>query len=107
MRLDRLGITVGFRRLPHPPRRSRGGAAAHARRARGPRLDAAVEGPVISWVADHRKHHAFADTPGDPTARTSTTASACAARCADCCTRTSAGCSTTRSAAARRAMPPT
>jgi stearoyl-CoA desaturase (delta-9 desaturase) len=21
---------------------------------------------VISWVADHRKHHAFADVPGDP-----------------------------------------
>jgi stearoyl-CoA desaturase (Delta-9 desaturase) len=26
----------------------------------------AVEGPVISWVADHRKHHAFADEDGDP-----------------------------------------
>jgi stearoyl-CoA desaturase (Delta-9 desaturase) len=27
---------------------------------------AAIEGPVISWVADHRKHHAFADQHGDP-----------------------------------------
>jgi stearoyl-CoA desaturase (delta-9 desaturase) len=27
---------------------------------------AAIEGPAISWVADHRKHHAFADRPGDP-----------------------------------------
>ena len=27
---------------------------------------AAIEGPVISWVADHRKHHAFSDQPGDP-----------------------------------------
>jgi stearoyl-CoA desaturase (Delta-9 desaturase) len=27
---------------------------------------AAIEGPIISWVADHRKHHAFADVPGDP-----------------------------------------
>jgi stearoyl-CoA desaturase (delta-9 desaturase) len=26
----------------------------------------AIEGPVISWVADHRKHHAFSDRPGDP-----------------------------------------
>jgi stearoyl-CoA desaturase (delta-9 desaturase) len=26
----------------------------------------AIEGPVISWVADHRKHHAFADIEGDP-----------------------------------------
>jgi stearoyl-CoA desaturase (delta-9 desaturase) len=27
---------------------------------------AAIEGPAISWVADHRKHHAFSDRPGDP-----------------------------------------
>jgi stearoyl-CoA desaturase (Delta-9 desaturase) len=27
---------------------------------------AAIEGPVISWVSDHRKHHAFSDQPGDP-----------------------------------------
>jgi stearoyl-CoA desaturase (Delta-9 desaturase) len=27
---------------------------------------AAIEGPVISWVADHRKHHAFSDRHGDP-----------------------------------------
>jgi len=27
---------------------------------------AAIEGPVISWVADHRKHHTFADQEGDP-----------------------------------------
>ncbi len=26
----------------------------------------AVEGPVLSWVADHRKHHAFSDEEGDP-----------------------------------------
>ena len=26
----------------------------------------AVEGDVITWVADHRKHHAFADEEGDP-----------------------------------------
>jgi stearoyl-CoA desaturase (delta-9 desaturase) len=25
-----------------------------------------VQGPVISWVADHRKHHAHADHDGDP-----------------------------------------
>ncbi len=25
-----------------------------------------VQGPVISWVADHRKHHAHADEEGDP-----------------------------------------
>jgi stearoyl-CoA desaturase (delta-9 desaturase) len=26
----------------------------------------AVEGSVIKWVADHRKHHAFTDQEGDP-----------------------------------------
>jgi len=26
----------------------------------------AVQGPVIGWVADHRKHHAFTDQEGDP-----------------------------------------
>jgi stearoyl-CoA desaturase (Delta-9 desaturase) len=25
-----------------------------------------VEGPAITWVADHRKHHAFSDEDGDP-----------------------------------------
>src|SRR6478672_10817932 len=26
----------------------------------------AVEGPVLAWVADHRKHHQFSDQEGDP-----------------------------------------
>src|SRR4051812_21090540 len=26
----------------------------------------AVQGPVITWVADHRKHHAHTDRDGDP-----------------------------------------
>jgi stearoyl-CoA desaturase (delta-9 desaturase) len=26
----------------------------------------AVQGPVMTWVADHRKHHAFTDHEGDP-----------------------------------------
>ena len=26
----------------------------------------AVEGPVIGWVSDHRKHHTFPDAEGDP-----------------------------------------
>ncbi|WP_233243899.1 acyl-CoA desaturase [Paraconexibacter algicola] len=25
-----------------------------------------IQGPVTSWVADHRKHHAFTDAEGDP-----------------------------------------
>src|SRR3982751_3425497 len=26
----------------------------------------AVEGPLLAWVADHRKHHQFSDVDGDP-----------------------------------------
>jgi stearoyl-CoA desaturase (Delta-9 desaturase) len=58
-----LGITVGFHRLfTH-----RSFKAKPAVRAVLAVLgSAAIEGPVISWVADHRKHHAFSDQPGDP-----------------------------------------
>jgi len=61
--LSGLGVTVGFHRLfTHrsfaTTRWMRGILAALG--------SIAIEGPVISWVADHRKHHAFADQPGDP-----------------------------------------
>jgi stearoyl-CoA desaturase (Delta-9 desaturase) len=26
----------------------------------------ALQGPIINWVADHRRHHAYADREGDP-----------------------------------------
>jgi stearoyl-CoA desaturase (delta-9 desaturase) len=61
--LTGLGITVGFHR--HLTHRSFK-AKASVRGALAILGSAAVEGPVISWVADHRKHHAFADEPGDP-----------------------------------------
>jgi stearoyl-CoA desaturase (Delta-9 desaturase) len=57
------GVTVGFHRL----------LTHRAFRASRPlKITLAVagslafEGPVIGWVADHRRHHAFADRPGDP-----------------------------------------
>jgi stearoyl-CoA desaturase (Delta-9 desaturase) len=58
-----LGVTVGFHRL-----------FTHRSFSTTPWLrftfavlgSAAIEGPVISWVADHRKHHAFSDQEGDP-----------------------------------------
>jgi stearoyl-CoA desaturase (delta-9 desaturase) len=58
-----LGVTVGFHRLfTH-----RSFATSRPMRAiLGVLGSAAIEGPVISWVADHRKHHAFADQEGDP-----------------------------------------
>jgi stearoyl-CoA desaturase (delta-9 desaturase) len=58
-----LGVTVGFHRLfTHRSfKTSRALQAVFA--ALG---SAAIEGPVISWVADHRKHHACSDQEGDP-----------------------------------------
>ncbi len=58
-----LGITVGFHRLfTH-----RAFKAKTSVRATFAILGSmAIEGPIISWVADHRKHHAFSDQPGDP-----------------------------------------
>ena len=61
--LTGIGVTVGFHRLfTHRAFRTtpavRGLLAILG--------SAAIEGPVISWVADHRKHHAFSDQEGDP-----------------------------------------
>ena len=58
-----LGITVGFHRL-FTHRSFKCGKAVRATLAALGSM--AIEGPVISWVADHRKHHAFSDQPGDP-----------------------------------------
>src|SRR4051794_38371692 len=58
-----FGVTVGFHRLlthrafqTHKPIEY-GFAIAGSM---------SVQGPVIDWVADHRKHHAHADEEGDP-----------------------------------------
>ncbi|MGH2879616.1 MAG: acyl-CoA desaturase [Solirubrobacteraceae bacterium] len=58
-----IGITVGFHRL-----------LTHRAFDTHPWLkytlavlgEMAVQGPVIDWVADHRKHHTFTDEEGDP-----------------------------------------
>ncbi|MDE3070910.1 MAG: fatty acid desaturase, partial [Acidobacteriota bacterium] len=57
------GVTVGFHRL-----------FTHRSFKTGPVLrltlavlgSAAVEGPLIEWVANHRQHHRFSDQEGDP-----------------------------------------
>ncbi len=58
-----LGVTVGFHRyFTHRAFKAK----------RGLRVVLAVvgsmamQGPVIGWVADHRRHHAYADREGDP-----------------------------------------
>ena len=58
-----LGVTIGFHRYF-----THGAFKAN----RGLRIALAVvgsmamQGPVVNWVADHRRHHAYADKEGDP-----------------------------------------
>jgi stearoyl-CoA desaturase (Delta-9 desaturase) len=58
-----LGVTIGFHRYF-----THGAFTA----TRGLRVALAVtgsmalQGPIIGWVADHRRHHAYADRDGDP-----------------------------------------
>jgi stearoyl-CoA desaturase (Delta-9 desaturase) len=61
--LSGLGVTVGFHRLlthrsfqTHKP-------VEYGLAIIG---SLSVQGPVMSWVADHRKHHAHTDQEGDP-----------------------------------------
>jgi stearoyl-CoA desaturase (delta-9 desaturase) len=61
--LTGLGVTVGFHRLLTHRSFKTKPAVKGVLTVLG---SAAIEGPVISWVADHRKHHAFSDRPGDP-----------------------------------------
>jgi len=57
------GITVGFHRyFTHGSFR----AKRWLRVAQAVAGSLAIEGPVIRWVADHRRHHAFSDREGDP-----------------------------------------
>jgi stearoyl-CoA desaturase (Delta-9 desaturase) len=57
------GVTVGFHRyLTHGAFKANRGLKIYLAIAGS----MAVEGPVIRWVADHRRHHAFSDRDGDP-----------------------------------------
>src|ERR1700730_155824 len=58
-----LGVTIGYHRLlthrafaAHKPTRYLFAVLGTM----------SVQGPVIAWVADHRKHHAHTDEEGDP-----------------------------------------
>jgi len=58
-----LGITVGYHRyFTHKSfKPNRGVKIALAVAG-----SLAIQGPVVRWVADHRKHHKFSDRDGDP-----------------------------------------
>lgn len=58
-----LGITVGFHRyFTHGSFK----AARPLRIALAVAGQLAMQGAVVDWVADHRRHHAFSDKEGDP-----------------------------------------
>jgi stearoyl-CoA desaturase (delta-9 desaturase) len=57
------GITIGFHRyFTHGAFKAKRGL----RVALAVAGSLALQGPVIRWVADHRRHHAFSDKAGDP-----------------------------------------
>jgi stearoyl-CoA desaturase (Delta-9 desaturase) len=57
------GVTVGFHRyFTHGSFK----AKRAVRVALAVAGSMAVEGPIIRWVADHRRHHAYSDREGDP-----------------------------------------
>ncbi|SDP38921.1 Delta-9 acyl-phospholipid desaturase [Pedococcus dokdonensis] len=57
------GITVGFHRhFTHGSFKANRGLKI----ALAVAGSMAIQGPVVRWVADHRRHHAFSDREGDP-----------------------------------------
>jgi stearoyl-CoA desaturase (Delta-9 desaturase) len=61
--LSGLGVTIGYHRyFTHGAFKANRGLKI----ALAVAGSLAVEGPVIRWVADHRRHHAFSDREGDP-----------------------------------------
>jgi stearoyl-CoA desaturase (delta-9 desaturase) len=61
--LTGFGVTVGFHRLLTHRAFQTKKWVEYLFTALG---SMAVQGPVVHWVADHRKHHAHADVEGDP-----------------------------------------
>ncbi|MDV6011486.1 acyl-CoA desaturase [Haloechinothrix sp. LS1_15] len=61
--ISALGVTVGYHRyFTHGSFK----AKPWLRKTLAIAGSTALQGPVITWVADHRRHHAFSDKEGDP-----------------------------------------
>jgi stearoyl-CoA desaturase (Delta-9 desaturase) len=61
--LSGLGVTVGYHRyFTHGSFKAKTGL----RVALAIAGSLAMEGPVITWVSDHRRHHKYSDREGDP-----------------------------------------
>jgi stearoyl-CoA desaturase (delta-9 desaturase) len=58
-----LGITIGYHRFLTHRAFQTSKPVEYALAILG---SMAIEGPVVNWVADHRKHHAHTDEDGDP-----------------------------------------
>ena len=58
-----FGITIGYHRMLTHQAFQTSRALRYVFAGMG---SVAVQGPVINWVADHRKHHAHTDEEGDP-----------------------------------------
>jgi stearoyl-CoA desaturase (Delta-9 desaturase) len=58
-----LGVTIGFHRYLTHRAFQTSKPVEYALAVLG---SMAIEGPVVNWVADHRKHHAHTDQEGDP-----------------------------------------
>src|ERR671936_637248 len=61
--LPGFGVTIGFHRLLTHRSFATSKPVEYLFAILG---SMSVQGPVIAWVADHRKHHAHADEEGDP-----------------------------------------
>ena len=58
-----LGVTVGYHRyFTHGSFKAKTGL----RVALAVAGSLAIEGPIITWVSDHRRHHKYSDREGDP-----------------------------------------
>src|SRR5436190_23805472 len=61
--LSGLGVTVGYHRyFTHGSFKAKTGLRVGLAIAGS----LAIEGPVITWVSDHRRHHKYSDKEGDP-----------------------------------------
>lgn len=58
-----VGVTVGYHRLLTHKAFAASRGVRYGLAILG---SMAVQGPVLDWVADHRKHHVFSDREGDP-----------------------------------------
>ncbi len=99
-----LGVTLGYHRMfTH-----RAFESSRAFRAIVAVIGSmAVQGSVITWVADHRKHHAFTDQDGDPHSPAPQRPGLRRRRSRACGTPTSAGCSRPSARPSASASPPT